>query len=155
MHVLRESQSEQTLLKILIVDDNPSDVELLREAFRELHSRAILVVARDGEECLEMLLSDSALSSANPDLIFLDLGLPTISGYDVLRKIKTDIRTRHIPVIVLSSARADEDVERAYEAHANAYVQKPTTLEDLMTAARGLKSFWMETARLAGTFSGH
>ncbi len=156
-------------MKILVVEDNPGDVGLLREAFRELNSLASIIVARDGDECLELLLGVSAApqatagresvalrttveSSQLPDLIFLDLSLPTISGYEVLRRLKGDAKTRHIPIIVLSSAHTEAEVERAYRGYANAYVRKPRNLEDLMTAARGLKSFWMETARLATGF---
>jgi CheY-like chemotaxis protein len=137
-------------LKILVVEDNPSDVGLLREAFRELNSRVTIIVARDGEECLEMMLGPSALSGRDlPHLIFLDLSLPMLSGYEVLKRLKNDDRTRHIPIIVLSSVRADEAIERAYEEYANAFVHKPTTLEGLMSAARGLSNFWLDTARLA------
>ena len=102
-----------------------------------------------------MLLGPSAEREVPvPDLIFLDLSLPTVSGFEVLQRVKTDPQTRHIPIIVLSSVRAEADIERAYEAHANAYVQKPTTVEELMTAARGLKNFWMDTARLANQVTG-
>ncbi len=142
-------------MKILVVEDNPGDVNLLKEAFRELHSRAIISVASDGEECLRILLSAEKSPASYPDLILLDLNLPTVSGYDVLRQIKTDAKTRHIPVIVLSSSRTEQEVERAYGEFANAYVQKPGTLADLLTAARGLKSFWMETARLSSSLAGN
>lgn len=142
-------------MNILVVDDNPGDVNLLKEAFRELNSRAIISVASDGEECLRLLLSAENSPASYPDLIFLDLNLPTVSGYDVLRHIKSDARTRHIPVIVLSSSRTEEEIERAYGEYANAYVQKPGTMTDLLIAARGLKSFWMETARLSSSFAGN
>lgn len=142
-------------MKILVVDDNPSDVGLLKEAFKELNSRATILVARDGEECLAMLLGPDALHGKDaPNLIFLDLTLPMLSGYEVLKRLKSNERTRHIPIIVLSSARADDAIERVYEEYANAFVHKPTTLEGLMAAARGLSSFWLDTARLANHGSG-
>ena len=137
-------------MKILVVEDNPSDVGLLEEAFRELNSRARIVVAHDGEECLDMIFGPSALTAKEyPSLIFLDLTLPKLSGYEVLRRLKSDDRTRHIPVIVLSASRAEEAIDRAYEGYANAFVHKPSSLQELLAAARGLSSFWMETARLA------
>jgi CheY-like chemotaxis protein len=83
-------------------------------------------------------------------LILLDLNLPKVSGHDVLAKIKSDPQTRHIPVIVLTSSRADSDVRRAYQSHANAYLRKPPTLEGLLSTARDVKNFWMETATLPG-----
>ena len=140
-------------MQILVVEDSLADMELLEKAFRELNTHAIIRVARDGAECLTMLFGPDASSRALPDLIFLDLTLPKISGHDVLIRIKSSQLTRHIPVIVLSGAEGDSEVERAYLAHANAYVRKPTSLADLLTAARGLKSFWMETARLPNTFA--
>ena len=142
-------------MKILVVEDNPSDVGLLTLAFQELNSGAVISVARDGDECLDLLFGTGTNHpAAHPDLIFLDLSLPTVSGYEVLKRIKGDAKTRHIPVIVLSSVSNGAEIERAYAAHANAYVRKPGSLADLMTAARGLKSFWMETARLASTLAG-
>ena len=140
-------------MNILVVEDNPGDVELLREAFRSLKSHAVITSAADGDECLSMLFERASSTATLPDLIFLDLNLPRMSGYDVLQRIKSNELTRHIPVIVLSETRSEAEVKRAYEAHANAFVRKPNTLEDLITAARGLKSFWMETARLSTAFS--
>ena len=140
-------------VNILVVEDNPGDVELFREAFRTLRSSAIITSAADGYECLAILFGQVAPPKVLPDLIFLDLNLPRMSGYDVLQRIKSSDATRHIPVIVLSGSRSESEVKRAYEGHANAFVRKPSTLEDLIAAARGLKSFWMETARLSSAFA--
>ncbi len=139
-------------MNILVVEDNPGEVELFREAFRTLKSHAVITSAADGDECLAILFGQSPPRTL-PDLIFLDLNLPRISGYDVLQRIKGSDATRHIPVIVLSGTRSESEVERAYKAHANAFVRKPNTLEDLIAAARVLKSFWMETARLSNAFA--
>ena len=141
-------------MNILVVEVNPGDANLLQEAFAELNSQATLSFASDGDECLRILFAQSTVPEIFPDLIFLDLKLPTVSGYEVLRRIKTDVRTRHIPVIVLSSARSEEEVEKAYEGHANAYVQKPASVAELMKAARGLKNFWLDTARLSSSYAG-
>ena len=140
-------------MNILVVEDNPGDVELLREAFRALNSRAVITAVADGDECLAILFERRVPPKPLPDLIFLDLSLPRISGHDVLQRIKSNDLTRHIPVIVLSATRLESEVERAYEAHANAFGRKPNTLEDLVSAARGRKSFWMDTARLSTAFA--
>jgi CheY-like chemotaxis protein len=135
--------------ELLIIEDNPGDVRLLEEAFRELEANIHIQVARDGAEGLEKVLAPlEQRSSKRPDLILLDLNLPKISGHDVLRRLKTNPLTCRIPVIVLTSSRAEADVRRAYESHANAYLKKPSTLDGLMSAAEDIKNFWMETATL-------
>lgn len=136
-------------LELLLIEDNPGDIRLLEEAFDEIRADVHISVARDGVEGLEMLL-DSARPSSNgvPDLILLDLNLPKISGHDVLARIKSNPQTRVIPVIILTSSRAESDVRRAYESHANAYLKKPSTLDGLMSTVQDIKQFWMETATL-------
>ena len=136
-------------IRILIIEDNPGDVRLLRDALKELKAPVDIRVARDGAEGLRITFSKSAQADAwNPDLIFLDLNLPKVSGHEVLARLKADPDKRLIPVIVLSSSRAENDINRAYDAHANAYIRKPTSLDDLMNAVKGLKSFWIDTVRL-------
>jgi chemotaxis family two-component system response regulator Rcp1 len=135
--------------ELLIIEDNPGDVRLLEEAFRELQADIHIQVARDGAEGLEMAMQPSQTrTTRRPDLILLDLNLPKISGHDVLTRLKSNPQTSRIPVIILTSSRAESDVRRAYEAHANAYLKKPSTLDGLMSAAEDIKSFWMETATL-------
>jgi len=137
------------VLELLIIEDNPGDIRLLEEAFEELHANIHIQVARDGVEALELILeSGRPGKNLHPDLILLDLNLPKISGHDVLTRIKENPRTCCIPVIVLTSSRAESDVRRAYESHANAYLKKPSTLDGLMSAAQNIKTFWMETATL-------
>ncbi len=133
--------------KILIVEDNPADVRLLKEVFSELAANLELYVARDGAEALDSIPRLS-LGGHGPDLIFLDLNLPKLSGHDVLAKIKGNPDTCAIPVIVLTSSRAEADVQLAYKHHANAYMKKPDTLEGLVTAAAKIKDFWLDTATL-------
>lgn len=137
-------------LHLLIIEDNPGDIRLLEEAFDELHANIKIQVAKDGAEGLDALsrVASSGKDASPPDLILLDLNLPKISGHEVLVKIKSDPRTRHIPVIILTSSRAEADVRRAYQCHANAYLRKPSTLDGLLTTARDVKNFWMETATL-------
>ena len=136
-------------IRILIIEDNPGDVRLLKDALKELKAPVEIRVASDGAEGLRITLNNNSGSEAwHPDLIFLDLNLPKIGGHEVLARLKADPDKRLIPVIVLSSSRAENDINRAYEAHANAYIRKPTSLDDLMNAVRGLKSFWIDTVRL-------
>lgn len=136
-------------IKVLLIEDNPGDVRLLEEAFKELDANILIQVARDGAEGLEMVLpSEVTPKMSYPDLILLDLNLPKINGHDVLSRIKSDPSTSQIPVIVLTSSRAESDVRRAYQAHANAYLKKPSNLDGLISAARHIKNFWMETATL-------
>jgi chemotaxis family two-component system response regulator Rcp1 len=136
-------------IRILIIEDNPGDVRLLRDALKELKAPVEIRVAPDGAEGLRVIYNGNSGSEAwHPDLIFLDLNLPKVGGHEVLARLKADPDKRLIPVIVLSSSRAENDINRAYEAHANAYIRKPTSLDDLMNAVRGLKSFWIDTVRL-------
>lgn len=132
-----------------MIEDNPGDVRLLRDALQELKAPVDLRVARDGAEGLKIIFdNDHGPEQWHPDLIFLDLNLPKVGGHEVLSRLKSDPDKRPIPVIILSSSRAENDVNRAYEAHANAYIRKPTSLDDLMNAVKGLKSFWIDTVRL-------
>jgi CheY-like chemotaxis protein len=133
---------------VLIIEDNPGDVRLLEEAFSELRANVRIEVAKDGAEGIQVIARASQNKDGAPDLILLDLNLPKISGHEVLSKIKSDPRTQHIPVLVLTSSRAESDVHRAYQSHANAYLRKPSTLEGLLDTARDVKNFWMETAIL-------
>jgi CheY-like chemotaxis protein len=136
-------------IRILIIEDNPGDVRLLKDALKELKAPVEIRVASDGAEGLRIILDGSGSAETwHPDLIFLDLNLPKVGGHEVLARLKADPEKRLIPVIVLSSSRAENDINRAYEAHANAYIRKPTSLDDLMNAVRGLKSFWIDTVRL-------
>jgi CheY-like chemotaxis protein len=136
-------------VRILIIEDNPGDVRLLKDALKELKAPVEIRVASDGAEGLRITFDNNhGAESWHPDLIFLDLNLPKIGGHEVLARLKADPEKRLIPVIVLSSSRAETDINRAYEAHANAYIRKPTSLDDLMNAVRGLKSFWIDTVRL-------
>jgi two-component system, chemotaxis family, response regulator Rcp1 len=136
-------------LELLIIEDNPGDVRLLEEAFQELRANVHIRVAKDGAEALDIVVHPPhTRTDWRPDLILLDLNLPKVSGHDVLTRIKSHPQTALIPIIVLTSSRAESDVRRAYESHANAYLRKPTTLDGLMAAAQDVKSFWMETATL-------
>lgn len=136
-------------MEVLLIEDNPGDVRLLEEAFRELQADIRMRVARDGAEGLAIVEKATAARFGNwPDLILLDLNLPKISGHDVLARIKSNPETRRIPVIILTSSRAEFDVRQAYDCHANAYLRKPSSLEDLISAAEQIRHFWLELVTL-------
>jgi CheY-like chemotaxis protein len=136
-------------VEVLLIEDNPGDVRLLQEAFRELQANIHLQVAKDGAEGIDVIEKQARNGhSPLPDLILLDLNLPKVSGHDVLARIKNNPQTRRIPVIVLTSSRADVDVRKAYDSHANAYLRKPSSLDDLISAARQIMSFWLECVTL-------
>jgi CheY-like chemotaxis protein len=137
------------MVEVVLIEDNPGDVRLLEEAFRELHANIHLQVAKDGAEGIDVVEKRvGERVQPRPDLILLDLNLPKISGHDVLARLKTNPITRRIPVIVLTSSRADIDVRKAYDSHANAYLRKPSSLDDLISAVQQIKNFWMECVTL-------
>jgi CheY-like chemotaxis protein len=138
--------------RILLVEDNPADVRLTREMLRESKVRNDLVVASDAEEA-ERILGlgrDPATADARPDLVLLDLNLPGKSGHELLEEIKTDAELRRIPVVVLTSSEAEEDIQKSYDRYANAYVTKPVDLDGISRVVRAIDDFWLQVVRLAG-----
>ncbi len=125
-------------------------MRLLEEVFTELCPNVAMRVAKDGAEALEMLSIEDLSGRPDwpPDLVLLDLNLPKVSGHEVLEKVKNDHRTSRIPVIVLTSSRAEYDIRRAYDGHANAYLRKPNTLDGLFAAANQIKGFWLDAVTL-------
>ncbi len=137
------------LVDILLVDDNPADVRLAREALSEAKLVNSLQVAADGEEALALLRRQGRHAGApRPGLVLLDLNLPRKDGREVLAEIKSDPELKRIPVIVLTTSRAEEDVVRSYDLHANAYVTKPVALREFMEVMRALEGFWLAAATL-------
>lgn len=126
--------------EILLVEDNRGDVLLTRKAFQSAQIENRVSVAESGEAALERLRDEA---QALPDLILLDLNLPRMSGRDVLGEIKTDERLRHIPVIILSSSAAEQDIARSYALHANAYVVKPVDLDSFRAAISTIEQFFL------------
>lgn len=133
---------------ILLVEDNPGDVRLTQEAFSSTRVSPRIHVAPDGETALEFLEGVSAGESC-PDLILLDLNLPRIGGREILRHVKNDERLRTIPVIVLTTSDADQDVRAVYELHGNAFVVKPVDFYDFIAIVQSIESFWLESASLS------
>ena len=131
--------------RILIVEDDPNDVELTLMALTEYNLANEVVVARDGQEALDYLYcrgSFSGRSNGNPAVTLLDLKLPKIGGLEVLRQIKSDERLKSIPVVVLTSSHEEKDVMRSYSLGVNAYVVKPVDFHEFVNAVRELGVFW-------------
>ncbi len=134
-------------ITVLLVEDDPGDVLLIREAFEDHKLSNTLLVAGDGVEALEILRS---AQSARPDLVLLDLNLPRKDGRDVLREIKADDALRSIPVVVLTTSDAEEDILRSYDLHANAYVTKPVDFERFIEVVRRIDDFFVSVVKLPG-----
>lgn len=136
-------------MNILLVEDNPGDVGLIRIALRDSRVPTRLLVARDGEEALQFLHGEGSFAGApRPDLILLDLNLPKKDGREVLSEIKRDDALASIPVIVLTTSDARQDVCRAYNLHANCYLTKPVDVEDFLRTIHGIEEFWLTLVRL-------
>ena len=141
---------EPTLpIEVLLVEDDPGDVLMTQEAFEEHKVRNKLAVVSDGEEALAYLRRQGEYADApRPDLILLDLNLPKVDGREVLAKIKDDEDLRRIPVVVLTTSQADEDILRSYSLHANAYVTKPVDFERFIAVVRQIDEFFVSVVKL-------
>ena len=136
-------------VEIFLVEDNPGDVRLTREALNEGKIYHNLWVAKDGEEALAMLRREGEHAAMPlPDMILLDLNLPKIDGRDVLAQIKEDETLKMIPVVVLTSSEAETDVLKVYNLHANCYVTKPVDLDQFMMVVRAIESFWLTIVKM-------
>jgi two-component system, chemotaxis family, response regulator Rcp1 len=136
-------------IEILLVEDNPGDVRLAIEALRESKVRNNLHVARDGVEGLAFLRRQEAYADApRPDLILLDLNLPRKDGREVLAEIKADPALHTIPVVILTTSRAEQDVLRSYELQANCYITKPVDLDQFITVVKSIEDFWLTIVTL-------
>ncbi len=136
-------------IEILLVEDNQADVRLAQEALKEIRAAHHLTVARDGVAA-EALLSEPAPNSepARPDLILLDLNLPRKDGRELLETIKANPRLRRIPVIVLTTSCAHDDVAAAYDLNANAFVRKPMSVDSFVELVQAIDAFWLRSAVL-------
>ncbi len=132
---------------ILLVEDNPGDVELVKAAFDEISFAHELFEASDGIQAIN-LLDSSKTSELVIDLIILDINIPKKNGHEVLRTIKTDDELKHIPVVILTSSSAYNDIKKAYEHYANCFVTKPLGVEEFLEAMRSLSHFWKDVALL-------
>jgi two-component system response regulator len=129
---------------ILVVEDNPDDMELALRALREHDAGHQIALARDGVEASEFLFGSSEHDArALPIVVFLDLNLPKVSGFEVLRRIRSHARTRLLPVVVLTSSREEEDIVSSYSLGANSYVRKPVDYVAFRSAVHALGDYWL------------
>jgi CheY-like chemotaxis protein len=136
-------------IDILLVEDNPADERLTREAFKDARVLNTLHVVKDGLDALTFLRQQGAyVGSPRPNLILLDLNLPRKDGREVLAEIKQDESLRCIPVVVLTTSQAEEDITRSYHLHANAYVTKPVDLNKFYEVVRSFEQFWLAAVTL-------
>lgn len=133
---------------ILMIDDNPADIELVRESFEDQAVAAFLSAARSSSQAMAILKGVPPNQPAIPDLILLDLKMPGMNGFDFLQELRRDGTLERIPVVILTSSSSQEDIDRSYQLHANAYVVKPTGLDQFAQFVQSIRSFWLETARL-------
>lgn len=142
-------------IEILLVEDNPGDARLTEEALKEGKVRNNLHIARDGVEAMAFLSREGKYADApRPDLVLLDLNLPRKDGREVLAEMKEHPDLRLIPVVVLTTSEAEQDVVRTYELRANCYITKPVDLEKFITIVRSIEDFWLTIVRLP-SFDAH
>jgi CheY-like chemotaxis protein len=140
---------ENRPVEILLVEDNPGDERLTREALKEGKVYSNLHWVKDGIEAMDFLRREGKHAGApRPDIILLDLNLPKKDGREVLEEIKTDEDLKRIPVVVLTTSKAEEDVLRTYNLHANCYVTKPVDLEKFIVVVKSIDRFWLTVVTL-------
>ena len=146
---MAEPDQPASPVEILLVEDNPGDVRLTQEALKEGKVYSNLHWAKDGVEALEFLKREGKHANApRPDIILLDLNLPKKDGREVLAVIKRDAELKQIPVVVLTTSKAEEDVLKSYELHANCYVTKPVDLEKFIQVVQSIDRFWLTVVTL-------
>ena len=144
--------NENRPVEILLVEDNPGDERLTREALKEGKVYSNLHWVKDGVDAMEFLRRQGKHASApRPDIILLDLNLPKKDGREVLQDIKNDPELKRIPVVVLTTSKAEEDVLRTYNLHANCYVTKPVDLEKFIVVVKSIDVFWLTVVTLPPT----
>ncbi len=136
--------------EVLLVEDNPADVDLTRESLDEARVLCNLHVTNDGVEAMRFLRKEDEYAEApTPDLVLLDLNLPKMDGREVLEKCKDDEQLRRIPIVVLTSSQAEIDIQKAYDLHANSYVVKPVDLDQFVDIMESIGGFWLRVVRSA------
>jgi len=137
------------LIEILLVEDNPGDVRLTREAFNGGKLQNKIHVVGDGVEAMAFLRKEGEYADApRPDIILLDLNLPKKDGREVLSEVKTDDDLKLIPVVVLTTSEAEQDILRSYALHANCYITKPVDLEQFFSVVKSIEGFWLSVVKL-------
>jgi two-component system response regulator len=147
-------QVHENSVEILLIEDNPNDVELTLHAFNEHNLANAVQFVRDGAEALEFIFGTGQYAGRSlkdgPKVILLDLKLPKVDGLEVLRKIKADTRTKSLPVVVLTSSREDQDIVESYRLGVNSYIVKPVDFEQFTKAVRDLGSYWLLLNQMPG-----
>ncbi|HQU28281.1 MAG: response regulator [Nitrospiraceae bacterium] len=139
----------QNPIEILLIEDNPADIRLTQEAFREARLQNTVHVVQDGVNAMAFIRQTAPFQQApRPDLILLDLNLPKKDGREVLKEIKSDAHTRTIPVVVLTTSDDEADVLRSYNLHANAYLVKPIDILQFIKMIQSLEDFWLSVVKL-------
>lgn len=141
--------SKQTKVKILLIEDNPGDVRLTKEALTESKLSNELIVMNDGVEALKLLRREvNNPDYTLPDIILLDLNLPKKDGREVLAEIKSDDKLKKIPVVILTISKAEEDILRSYNLHANCYITKPIDFHQFIKVVKSIENFWFTIVKL-------
>jgi CheY-like chemotaxis protein len=136
-------------IEILLVEDNPGDVRLTREALKEAKVRNSLSVAGDGVEALAFLRREGLHANApRPDIVLLDLNLPRKDGRQVLAEVKADPELRRLPVVILTTSKAEEDILKTYDLHANCFITKPVDFDQFVKVVRSIEHFWLSIVTL-------
>lgn len=136
-------------IEILLVEDNPGDVRLTKEALRDARISNHVTVAKDGAEALAIIHRQGPHANApRPDLILLDLNLPKVDGFEVIAKLKSDEACKRIPIVVLTSSKAEEDILKSYNLHANCFITKPIDFSQFTNVIRSIENFWFAIVQL-------
>lgn len=137
------------LVEILLVEDNPADIRLTQEVLKSSKIRNILHTAMDGVEAMEFLKKEGKYTNApKPDIILLDLNLPKKDGKEVLTEIKSDADLRFIPVVILTTSEAEQDIMKTYNLHANCYITKPVDFDQFIKVVKSIEDFWLNIVKL-------
>ncbi|MGB9978407.1 response regulator [Methanobacterium sp.] len=151
MAVKQDTTVNQTAkqIEILLVEDNEGDVGLVEEVFHEAKIMNNLNVAEDGEEAILFLRREGKFSNVpSPDIILLDLNLPGKDGREVLKEIKEDDELKRIPVVILTTSKAEEDILKSYNLHANSYITKPVDFDQFIKVIKSIENFWLDIVKL-------
>jgi CheY-like chemotaxis protein len=135
-------------IEVLLVEDNPGDVRLIQETLKEARFYTDLVVAKDGQEAIDLLLGRRETNARLPDLMLLDLNLPKKNGFEVLTVVKSDSELTTIPVIMLTTSESEQDVVKSYKLHVNAYISKPVDLQEFIEVVMKTTDFWFTIVRI-------
>lgn len=155
--VKQDTTANQTAkqIEILLVEDNEGDVGLVEEVFQEAKIMNNLNIAEDGEEAILFLRKEGKFSNVpSPDIILLDLNLPGKDGREVLKEIKEDGELKRIPVVILTTSKAEEDILKSYNLHANSYITKPVDFDQFIKVIKSIENFWLDIVKLPSKDNG-